>query len=132
MSTEIARLNELSRTGLYRSDNRPQSRIATPDAAISLDTPRKAKSRLRVAGWRLQNDQLRRPEAAVIAMALLKAVCTAEQKDFDEASGRILAVALLDLHGRGYRLSEAREVMRRLRKRWRTPPPADDEDENRE
>jgi len=43
-----------------------------------------------------------------------------------------LAAALLDLHGRGYRLSEAGEVMRRLRKRWRTPPLVSDHAEKRE
>jgi hypothetical protein len=64
---------------------------------------------------------LRRPEAQVVANALLKALCRLGKDDIDPASSRILGDALLDLHADGYSLSETKEVVRRLRKRWREP-----------
>jgi hypothetical protein len=73
-----------------RSESRARSRTiehaGRPDPAL-----RKAKDRLRNAAWRNEQDQLRRPEAAVIAMALLKALCTIESvEQVDEKTAGIL------------------------------------------
>ena len=88
-------------------------------AGRTSDELRKAKDCLRAAAWRCQQDQRRRPEAAVVAMALLKALCTVEnQEQVDGRSAGILTAALLDLHDRGFSIAEVNAVMRRLRKRW--------------
>jgi hypothetical protein len=80
----------------------------------------KQKDRLRTAAWRNEQDQLRRPEAAVIAMARLKALCTIESvEQVDEKTAGILTKALHDPEARGFSLAETKAVMRRLRKRWR-------------
>jgi hypothetical protein len=116
---KISQIELLQRQYQTRSESRPRSRTiehaGRPDPAL-----RKAKDRLRTAAWRNEQDQLCRPEAAVIAMALLKALCTSESvEQIDEKSVGILTKALHDLEARGFSLVETRAVMRRLRKRWR-------------
>jgi hypothetical protein len=115
---QIAELNHRRATEFERSEDRPDSRTAAPGQRMSLDQKR-ARDRLRTASWRCQQDRLKRPEANVIAMALLKAVCTASAEGFDADSKAILGAALLDLHRRGYALAEVKEVMRRLRIRYK-------------
>jgi hypothetical protein len=116
---QISRINQLQRQYHPRSESRPRSR--TIEHAGRLDPAvTKAKDRFRTAGWRSRNDQLRRPEANTIAMALLKALCTAESvEQIDGKSAGILTKALLDLEARGFSLAETKAVMRRLRKHWR-------------
>jgi hypothetical protein len=116
---QIAKLNHRRATEFERSEDRPDSRTAAPGQRMSLDQKR-ARDRLRTASWRCHQDKLKRPEASVIGMALLKAVCTASAEAFDADSKSILGNALLDLHKRGFSLTETKEVMRRLRIRYRT------------
>jgi hypothetical protein len=116
---QISHIDLLRQQYQTRSDSRPRSRTiehaGRPDPAL-----RKAKDRLRTAAWRNEQDQLRRPEANTIGMAILKVICTAESVDqFDENSVVILTKALQDLEARGFSLVETKAVMRRLRKRWR-------------
>lgn len=115
---QIAELNHRRVTEFERSEHRPDSKTAPRRERMSLDEKR-ARDRLRTASWRTENDQLKRPEANVIGMALLKAVCTASAGDFDADSTSILSTALLDLHRRGFALTEVKEVMRRLRIRYK-------------
>lgn len=116
---QISHIDQLRRQYHPRSESRPRSRTiehaGRPDPAVT-----KAKDRFRTAGWRGRNDQLRRPEANTISMAILKVICTAESMDqFDEKSIVILTKALHDLEARGFSLAETKAVMRRLRKRWK-------------
>jgi hypothetical protein len=116
---QISHIDQLQRQYHPRSESRPRSRTieqaGRPDPAVT-----KAKDRFRTAGWRSRNDQLRRPEANTISMAILKVICTAESMDqFDEKSIVILTKALQDLEARGFSLAEIKAVMRRLRRRWR-------------
>jgi hypothetical protein len=116
---QISHIDLLQRQRHPRSESRPRSRTieqaGRPDPAL-----RKAKDRLRTAAWRNEQDQLGRPEASVIAMALLKALCTIESvEQVDEKFAGIMTKALQDLEARGFSLAETKAVMRRLRKRWR-------------
>jgi hypothetical protein len=116
---QISKIDLLQRQYHPRSESRPRSR--TIGHAGRLDPAvTKAKDRFRTAGWRSENDRLGRPEASVIAMALLRALCTAESVDqFDRKSVVILTKALQDLEARGFSLAETKAVMRRLRNRWK-------------
>lgn len=77
----------------------------------------RAKSRRRTARWRGGNDQARRPEAATIAMALLRAVVTARLAELSAEERGVIGAALVDLHRQGYAVSEVLTVCRRLRPR---------------
>lgn len=77
----------------------------------------RAKSRRRTARWRAQNDQARRPEAATIAMALLRAVVSVRRLDLSVEEHGIVGAALVELHAQGYSLGEVLTVCRRLRRR---------------
>jgi hypothetical protein len=95
------------RTGSYvRRKN-----VRQPEAVV------KAKSRLRTARWRTQNDQ-QRPESGVIAMALLRAlVCSPALSRLTADESGIVTDALVDLHKQGYSIGETLSVCKRLRKR---------------
>jgi hypothetical protein len=75
----------------------------------------KAKARLRTARWRVLNDQARRPEANVVAMALLRALVQSELRELTERERGIVARALVDLQEQGYSLGEVLRVCRRVR-----------------
>jgi hypothetical protein len=77
----------------------------------------RAKSRRRTARWRAKNDQVRRPEAVDIGMALLRAVVSAERVELSAEERGLIGAALVDLHHQGYALREVLTVCRRLRGR---------------
>lgn len=77
----------------------------------------RAKNRRRTARWRAKNDEVRRPEAATIAMALLRAVVVARMSDLSAEERGVIGGALVDLHAQGYSLREVLGVCRRLRRR---------------
>ncbi|WP_354133083.1 hypothetical protein [Bradyrhizobium sp. RT9a] len=85
--------------------------VRQPEAIV------RAKSRRRTARWRAKNDQARRPEAATIGMALLRAVVSAKRIDLSAEEQGIVGAALVDLHRQGYALREVLAVCRRLRRR---------------
>ncbi len=116
-ATPIQQLDDFRKANFARSESRPQART-TPKRRGTDPEVRKARDRLRTASWRAQQDSKRRPEAAVVAMALLKAVCLTESAAVDARSGMIISAAMIDLHERGFSLSETMAVVRRLRKKW--------------
>lgn len=77
----------------------------------------KAKARLRTARWRVQNDQARRPEAIVVAMAFLRALVQSELRELTQLERGIVTRALVDLNEQGYSLHEVLNVCRRVRER---------------
>lgn len=77
----------------------------------------KAKARLRTARWRVQNDQARRPEAALIGMALLRALVGSDLGKLTEHERGLVGVALVDLQQQGYSIQEVLKVCRRFRQR---------------
>jgi len=77
----------------------------------------KAKARLRTARWRVQNDQVRRPEAALIGMALLRALVGSDLSKLTKQEHGLVGVALVDLQQQGYSLPEVLKVCRRFRQR---------------
>ncbi|MBR0822406.1 hypothetical protein [Bradyrhizobium liaoningense] len=85
--------------------------IRQPEAMV------RAKSRRRTARWRATNDRARRPEAATIAISLLRAVVSARLSELSAEERGIIGAALVDLHRQGYAVSEVLTVCRRLRRR---------------
>lgn len=77
----------------------------------------KAKARLRTARWRVQNDKARRPEAALIGMALLRALVGSDLGKLTKQERGLVGVALVDLQQQGYSLPEILKVCRRFRQR---------------
>lgn len=95
-----------------RDQDRPGRRRAAQPAEV-----RKAKSRRRVAAWRVDNDRQKRPESQVLARVALDALLLS-LKSLDGVSVREHAVVsrlLVDLHAAGYDLSA---VKRDLKRRW--------------
>jgi hypothetical protein len=85
----------------------------------SIDIVR-AKTRRRTAAWRMRNDRVQRPEASVVAMALLRALVSSPALGrLTEDEHGIVAAALIDLHSCGYSIREVLAVCKRLRKRTR-------------
>jgi hypothetical protein len=78
----------------------------------------KAKSRVRTASWRVENDRAARPEAVDVANALLRAMVSRhDPESIDPADRSIIGAALTELIQTGYDLNQIKAVCRRLRKR---------------
>jgi hypothetical protein len=82
----------------------------------------KAKSRVRAARWRTENDKARRPETSDVANALLRAMVRMHDVESVEPADRsIVGAMLLDMIEAGYDLNQVKAVCKRLRKRLLAP-----------
>lgn len=77
----------------------------------------RAKTRRRTARWRAENDAAQRPEVSDIALALLHALLRSNLRDLTADERTLVGAALIDLHQRGYKLSEVLHVCKRVRRR---------------
>ena len=82
----------------------------------------KAKSRLRSARWRTENDRVCRPESGDVAMALLRSLVRLHDQDsivtaLSTAEWNVVRGMVAELTEAGYHLEEIKAVCRRLRKR---------------
>jgi hypothetical protein len=78
----------------------------------------KAKSRVRAARWRSENDRVRRPETADVALFMLRALVRLHDLDnIDPEDRTLVGSALTEMLAAGYDLDQIQAVCRRLRKR---------------
>jgi hypothetical protein len=78
----------------------------------------KAKSRMRAARWRSENDRVRRPETAEVALFLLRAMVRLHDPDnIDPEDRTLVGSALTEMLTAGYDLNQIQAVCRRVRKR---------------
>lgn len=116
-SAVVAEIDEIRVSTFGRNPDRPDGRFVRSRVSGSRDVA-KARQRLRTAAWRRSNDERGRPTADQIGRALLMAVVTSE--DFSDLIDNELTVvrrALNAMQDNGFDLSEAQDVMRRIRRR---------------
>ncbi len=116
----VAAIDETRRTEYFRDPDRPNSKLVRrrrrQDPAIG-----KAKARLRTAAYRNRLDQRCVPSTCQIGMALVFALVTAKFDELTEADRGLVGRALVDLQQRGFSVDEAKEMLRRLRRRLVEP-----------
>jgi hypothetical protein len=109
-------LDSVRRSHFQRSGSRPSGKLRHPSPDLA-KAHQRASGRLRTAAYRCKLDTNRKPESAVVGMALLAAVVTRTSlKQLDETSVAIVSAAFNDLIDRGYSRSEIEGVFRRFRK----------------
>jgi hypothetical protein len=115
-------IDSVRRSTFTRSESRPSSKLRQPSPEVA-KALQQARGRLRQAAYRVSLDTKRRPEAAVVGMALLAAVATrTSESGFDPASVAIVSSAFADLVDRGYSRTEIEAVFRRIRKKLMPAP----------
>lgn len=97
-----------------RSPDRPESRAVRRRPCQPKEIV-KAKTRLRTAAWRSENDKLKRPESYTVAVAFMLAALRVEGvKHLDPMVSPVFSAMVKDLIARGYDGDEVCKVVRRL------------------
>ena len=109
-------IDQVRRETFSRSPSRPDGKLRR-SPTVDQKALQKARGRLRQAAYRCSLDTKRKPESAVVGMALLAAVAgRSAELGFDPDSAGIVSSAFADLVSRGYSRSEIEAVFRRIRK----------------
>ena len=114
----VAALDETRKAEYFRNPDRPDASIMRPRRQRQPPEVVKAKSRIRVAAWRVEQDRRCAPTTAQIGAALVAALATTESLDtLTSGEPGIVGRMLVDLQTRGFDLSETLTTLKRLRKR---------------
>lgn len=116
----VTQIDETRRTEHFRDhDCRPDSRTFKPRSRerVSPEIVR-AQTRCRTAAWRNRMDRRAAPDSHQIGMSLLNALITSRLTDLTLPDRDLVGRALVDLESRGFSIVEARNLLRRMRKRY--------------
>jgi hypothetical protein len=114
----VAALDETRMTEYFRNPDRPDGSIMRPRRQRQPPEVIKAKSRIRVAHWRNEQDRKHAPTTQQIGSAMVVALAsTANLDELTCDDPGLVGKMLVDLQRRGFDILETRDTLKRLRSR---------------
>jgi hypothetical protein len=118
---EIAKLDDMRKTVLYRDPDRADGRFVRPRRVVRPIEVIRAKGRARTAAWRAENDRAKRATLEQIGKSLCIALVTSKLEELTEDERSLVGRMLADLKARGFDVIESRNTLKRLQKRLLGP-----------